>query len=80
VVRCSGDVLQVDRREEGGGSDGWGPPGSDVRGNAIVRLRKLEEEAPFGKYANAAQAEWAEHAHCEYPEAIQCLLLWRYTS
>jgi hypothetical protein len=30
------------------------------RGNAIDGLRKLEEEVPFGKYAKAAQAEWAE--------------------
>jgi hypothetical protein len=29
------------------------------RGNAVDGLRKLEEEAPFGKYAKAAQAEWA---------------------
>jgi hypothetical protein len=33
-----------------------------VRGNAIDGLRKLEEEAPFGKYAKVAQAEWAERA------------------
>jgi hypothetical protein len=46
-----------------GGSDGWGPLGSDVRGNAVDGLRKLEEEAPFGKYAKAALAEWAERAH-----------------
>jgi hypothetical protein len=26
-------------------------------------VRKLEEEAPFGKYAKAAQAEWAERVH-----------------
>jgi hypothetical protein len=32
------------------------------RGNAIDGLRKLEEEAPFGKYAKAAEAEWAEWA------------------
>jgi hypothetical protein len=56
-------VLWVCRREEGGGSDGWGPLGSDVRGNIVDGLRKLEEEAPFGKYAKAAQAEWAECAH-----------------
>jgi hypothetical protein len=55
-------VLRVGRREEGGGSDGWGPVGSDVRGNTIDGLRKLKEEAPFGKYAKAAQAEWAEWA------------------
>jgi hypothetical protein len=30
------------------------------RGNAIDGLRKLEEEAHFGKYAKAAQDEWAE--------------------
>jgi hypothetical protein len=52
-------VLQVGRHEEGGGSDEWGPLGSDVRGNAVDRLHKLEEEAPFGKYAKAAQAERA---------------------
>jgi hypothetical protein len=51
-------VLQVGRREERGGSDGWGPHGSDVRGNVIDGLCKLEEEAPFGKYTKAAQAEW----------------------
>jgi hypothetical protein len=34
-----------------------------VRGNAVDGLRKLEEEAPFGKYAKAALAEWAERAH-----------------
>jgi hypothetical protein len=56
-------VLWVDQREEGGGCDEWGPLGSDVRGNAVDGLRKLEEEAPFGKYAKAAQAEWAERAH-----------------
>jgi hypothetical protein len=33
------------------------------RGNAIDGLRKLEEEASFGKYAKAAQAEWTERAH-----------------
>jgi hypothetical protein len=33
------------------------------RGNAVDGLRKLEEEAPFGKYAKAAQAEWTERAH-----------------
>jgi hypothetical protein len=53
-------MLRVSRREEGGGSDGWGPLGSNMRGNAIDGLRKLEEDAPFGKYAKAAQAEWAE--------------------
>jgi hypothetical protein len=31
------------------------------RGNAVDELRKLEEEAPFGKYAKAAQGEWTEH-------------------
>jgi hypothetical protein len=56
-------MLWVGQREEGGGSDGWGPLGSDVRGIAVVGLPKLEEEAPFGKYAKAAQAEWVEHAH-----------------
>jgi hypothetical protein len=56
-------VLRVSRREEGGGSDGWGPRGSDLRGNAVDGLRKLKEEAPYGKYAKAAQAEWAERAH-----------------
>jgi hypothetical protein len=36
------------------------------RGNAVDGLRKLEDEAPFGKYAKAAQgerAEWTERAH-----------------
>jgi hypothetical protein len=33
------------------------------RGSVVAGLRKLEEEAPFGKYANAAQAEWAERVH-----------------
>jgi hypothetical protein len=56
-------MLRVGRREEGGGSDGWGPRGTDVRGNVVDGLRKVEEEAPFGKYAKAAQAEWAERAH-----------------
>jgi hypothetical protein len=63
MARRGGDVLRVSRREEGGGSDWWGPLGSDVRGNAIDGLRKLEEEAPFGKYAKATQAEWAKRAH-----------------
>jgi hypothetical protein len=27
------------------------------------RTAKLEEEAPFGKYAKAAQDEWAKHVH-----------------
>jgi hypothetical protein len=40
-----------------------GPVGSDLRGNVVDGLRKLEEEAPFGKYAKTAQAEWAERAH-----------------
>jgi hypothetical protein len=55
-------VLRVGRHEEGGGSDGWGPVGSDVRGNVVDGLRKLEEEAPFGKYSKDAQAEWADWA------------------
>jgi hypothetical protein len=59
AARRGGGVLRVGRREEGGGSDEWGPLGSDVRGNDVDRLRKLEEEAPFGKYAKAAQAERA---------------------
>jgi hypothetical protein len=63
AVRRGGDVLRVGRREEGGGSDGWGPLGSDVRGNAVDGLCKLEEDAPFGKYGKAAQVEWAECAH-----------------
>jgi hypothetical protein len=33
------------------------------RGNAVDGLRKLEEEAAFGKYAKATQAEWTERAH-----------------
>jgi hypothetical protein len=33
-----------------------------VRGNTVDGLRKLEEEASFGKYAKAAQAEWPERA------------------
>jgi hypothetical protein len=33
------------------------------RGNTIDELCKLKEEAPFGKYAKVAQAEWAERAH-----------------
>jgi hypothetical protein len=33
------------------------------RGNAVDGLRKLEEEAPFGKYVKDAQAKWAERAH-----------------
>jgi hypothetical protein len=38
-----------------------GPTGEQrERGNAVDGLRKLEEEARFGKYAKAAQAEWAE--------------------
>jgi hypothetical protein len=62
VARHGGGMLRVGWREEGGGSDWWGPVGSDVRGNAFDGLRKLEEEAPFGKYTKAAQAEWAEWA------------------
>jgi hypothetical protein len=54
AARHGGGVLRVGRREEGGGSDGWGPLGSDVRGNAIDGLCKLKEEVPFGKYAKAA--------------------------
>jgi hypothetical protein len=34
------------------------------RGNAVDGLRKLEKEAPFGKYAKAAQAQWAEWTEC----------------
>jgi hypothetical protein len=56
-------LPRVSRREEGAGSDGWSPLGSDVRGNVVDGLRKLKEEAPFGKYAKAAQAEWTERAH-----------------
>jgi hypothetical protein len=33
------------------------------RGNVVDGLRKLKEEAPFGKYAKVAQAEWGEHVH-----------------
>ncbi len=34
-----------------------------TEGEGIVAgLRKLEEETPFGKYAKAAQAGWAERA------------------
>jgi predicted nicotinamide N-methyase len=36
------------------------------RGNVVDELRKLEEEAPFGKYAKAAQAEWAEWTECAH--------------
>jgi hypothetical protein len=36
------------------------------RGNAVDGLRKLKEEAPFGKYAKAAQAEWAEWTEREH--------------
>jgi hypothetical protein len=35
-------VIRVGRREEGGGFDGWGPLGSDVR-----------EETPLTDYANS---------------------------
>jgi hypothetical protein len=31
AVRHGGDVIRVGQREEGGGSDGWGLLGSDVR-------------------------------------------------
>jgi hypothetical protein len=31
AVRCSGDVIRVGQRVEGGGPDGWGLLGSDVR-------------------------------------------------
>jgi hypothetical protein len=31
AARCGGDMIRVGRREEGGGSDGWGLLGSDVR-------------------------------------------------
>jgi hypothetical protein len=40
-----------------------GPSWQRLRGNVVDGLRKLEEEAPFGKYVKAAQAEWAERAH-----------------
>jgi hypothetical protein len=57
-------MLEARRHEEGGGTDGWGPLGSDMRERKrCCRTTKLEEEAPFGKYAKAAQAEWAEHVH-----------------
>jgi hypothetical protein len=39
-----------------------GSCGSDVRRNIVDGLRKLKEEAPFGKYYKAAHAEWAEWA------------------
>jgi hypothetical protein len=42
AARHGGDVIQVGRREEGGGSDGWGPLGSDVR-----------EETPLTDCANS---------------------------
>jgi hypothetical protein len=31
AVRRGGDVTRIGRREEGGGSDGWGLLGSDMR-------------------------------------------------
>jgi hypothetical protein len=31
AARRGGDVIRVGRREEGGGSDGWGQLGSNVR-------------------------------------------------
>jgi hypothetical protein len=40
-----------------------GPSWQRLRGNVVDGLRKLKEEAPFGKYVKAAQAEWAKHAH-----------------
>jgi hypothetical protein len=42
VARRGGDVIRVGRREEGGGSDEWGPLGSDVR-----------EETPLTDCANS---------------------------
>jgi hypothetical protein len=48
--------------EEGDGADRRAPHGSDVREREglSARVCKVEENTPFGKYANAAWAEWAK--------------------
>jgi hypothetical protein len=48
--------------EEGDGADRRAPHGGDVREREGVStgVRKVEENTRFGKYANAAGAEWAE--------------------
>jgi hypothetical protein len=48
--------------EEGDGADRRAPHGSNMREREGVSatVRKVEENTPFGKYANVAWAEWAE--------------------
>jgi hypothetical protein len=52
----------VGRHEEGDGADRRAPHGDDVREREGVAagVRKVEENTPFGKYANVAWVEWAE--------------------
>jgi hypothetical protein len=42
------------------GADRRAPHGSDVREGISTGVRKVEGNTPFGKYDNAAWAEWAE--------------------
>jgi hypothetical protein len=37
-------------------------------------VRKVEENTPFGKYANAAWAEWAERGACGHSGPAQARL------
>jgi hypothetical protein len=46
-------VTGIGRRGVGDKIDEWGQ-------GATVRMHNLEGKAPFGKYAKAARAEWAE--------------------
>jgi hypothetical protein len=50
---------------EGDEADGRGPHGSDVRERegVVAGMRKVKGNTPFGKYAKAARAEWAERGH-----------------
>jgi hypothetical protein len=63
-VRHGGDGIWVGRRKEGVELTGGAHLAATCeRGSVVDRLHKLEEEVPFGKYAKAAQAEWAERVH-----------------
>jgi hypothetical protein len=58
-------MTEIGRRGEGDEGDRWGPHGSDVRerDGVVAGMHKVEGNTPFGKYAKAAQAEWAECRH-----------------
>jgi hypothetical protein len=53
-------LLKRGERRKGVGRGAVKPRGAVKR---VDGLRKLEEEAPFGNYAKAVQAEWAKRVH-----------------